>query len=151
MIAQSRSLALIALDLRTLDPFHRIIRYGVRVAEMLKQRGQRSELASDRCPGQRTLLQILAPCEHVCARDYPKLLGLVDTDKLHELMDIDSIGAARVRIFDIGKPLCLRRHPGKLTKLHCRQCSSSLGECRQLALVLFYGFIKVFAHTSILS
>jgi hypothetical protein len=48
-------------------------------------------------------------------------------------------------------PLRLPRHPGKLTKLRCRQCSYSLGERGQLALVLFYGLIKVFYHTSLLS
>ena len=149
-ICDRRRLPLIALDLRPLDPLHRIVRHSIGLAQVLEDRGERGELPPDRRPGELPPPQVLAPCNDMRPRHAPKLLCLHDPHEPHELVEVSPVRTPCPRVVDVGKPLDLRRHRPELLKLprgeHARTLahhnppllSSHRSSRRALALRLFW-------------
>lgn len=56
-------------------------------------------------------------------RDATELLGLGNPRKGHELAQVRLVGAARLRVVDVGEPGHRRRHVGQFLKVLGRQPS----------------------------
>lgn len=117
MVADRRRLAFAALRLRPLDALHRVMRNGVLLAQVLEQRRHRRQAVPDRRAAERATAQLVAPGDQVCARHGAKLLRPHDAGKAHEVLHGVLVGAARVRVADVGEPFDLGRHVGQPVKL----------------------------------
>jgi hypothetical protein len=116
MIADRRRLAFAAFRLRPFDAFDRVMGDGIFLAEIYEQRGKRREAMPDRAAAKVAPHEIIAPCYTVCPRHGAKFLRPLDareTQILHRVL----VSAARVQVRDVGEPLDLGRHVGKLMKL----------------------------------
>ncbi|MNI25834.1 hypothetical protein D3C73_795100 [compost metagenome] len=118
MVGEGRGLALVAVNLRALDPVHRIAA-GDRVAveQMIEQAGQGREFTPLGGPGQAALLELAAPGEDVGAGHFAKLLGGVQADKLAEILDVALVGAAGARVGQVGEPFDGGRDRGQALEL----------------------------------
>ena len=117
VIAERRRLAFAAFRLRPLDAFDRVMGDGVLLAEIFEQRGQRREPVPDRAAAEPAPHQVVAPGDDVRARHGAKFLRPRDAGEAHEVLDRVLVGAAGVRVGEIGEPLDLGRHVGQPVKL----------------------------------
>ena len=133
IIAEGRRLAFAAFRFRPRDAFHRVMRDGVLVAEIFKQRGQRRKPVPDRCIAPRlappcySRSQIVAPGDDMRARHGPKFLRPLDAGEAHEVLHGVLVSSARVSVRQIGEPFDLGRHVGELLKLGRRQHPGNTG------------------------
>ena len=122
LITQGRRQAFVGIeDFGPLHAFDGIVHHGVALAEILEERGDRGELAPDRRAGHCPALEALAPGDEVGARDHAEFLRTLDAGKVHEVLEIVLVGAARLPIRDVGKPLNLGRHVSEVEELFGRQ------------------------------
>lgn len=92
-------------------------RDGVVLQEVIKQAGQRGELAADGDPGQASGFKLGAPGLHVRMGDGAKFIGAGEADKTAEVFQIVLVGAAGARVVDIGEPFHRWRPRGQLVVL----------------------------------
>jgi hypothetical protein len=71
-------------------------RNSVRITEVLKEREERRELATDGCTPELMPLQVLPPGEHVRAGHLPELLRPADPHQPHVLVDVTPVGPPRI-------------------------------------------------------
>ena len=117
MIAERRRLAFAAFRLRPLDAFDRVVGDGVLLAEIFEQRGERREPVPDRAAAKPAPHQVVAPGDDVRARHGAKFLRPRDAGEAHEVLHRVFVGAAGVRVGEIGEPLDLGRHVGQPVEL----------------------------------
>ena len=117
MIAERRRLAFAAFRLRPLDAFDRVMGDGVLLAEIFEQRGERREPVPDRAAAKPAPRQLVAPGDDVRARHGAKFLRPHDAGEAHEILHRVFVGAAGVRVAEVGEPLDLGRHVGQPVEL----------------------------------
>ena len=117
-----------------LTPRTGIVGHGVDLAQMVEQRGQRRELAPDRCRAAAGTFQMFAPGQKMRAGDFPEMLRILHAEERHEPGHIVAVRAPRVRIADIGEPLQLRRHIVELIKARVGEFTSACGDHDQFIL-----------------
>ena len=126
MITNCRRFAFAALGPGPLDALDGVMGDGVFFAEIFEQRRQRREAMPNR--GARRVpvfggaadfaaLEVFAPFDDVRAGDDPEFLGPGDAGEAHEIPDSVPVGALRAGIFEIAKPLDLRRDVREALKL----------------------------------
>jgi Phage integrase family len=117
MIAKGGRLAFAAFRLRAFDPFDGVMGDGVPFAKIFEQRGERREPMPDRAAAKCAPHEIIAPGDDVRACHGAEFLRPGNADEAHKILHRVFVGAARVRVGDVGKPLDLGRHIGELVKL----------------------------------
>ena len=117
VIAERRRLAFAAFRLRPLDAFDRVMGDGVLLAQIFEQRGERREPVPDRAAAKPAPHQLVAPGDDVRARHGAEFLRPHDAGEAHEILHRVFVGAAGVRVAEIGEPLDLGRHVGELVEL----------------------------------
>ena len=117
MIAERRRLAFAALRPRPFDAFDRVVGYGVLLAEIFEQRGERGEPMPDRAAAKPAVRQVVAPGDDVRAGHRAEFLRPADAGEPHEVAHRVFVGAARVGGGDVGEPFDFRRHVGEAMEL----------------------------------
>src|SRR5260370_25743193 len=82
-VTQGGSASLIVVGGRPLDAVHRIAEDGIAFAEIVKERGQRRELATDSGWTQKTRLHVLAPSDDMRACDGAERRRILQTGESH--------------------------------------------------------------------
>lgn len=121
VVANGWRFTFLAFHFRTLDALDRIACNGVDLAQVIKQRRERGQLAPNRWAGQLTVLQVAALGEDVSAGNNAELFRTIDAGKHHELLQVALIGTAGLRIVDVGVPGHRWRHISQLIELLVRQ------------------------------
>src|SRR3989454_201744 len=93
------------------------MQHGVTVTEISIERGKCRKLASDGVVGQALPYELVAPGDHIGAGHVAELGRLPQACEGHEVGDVLPVGAARVGVREVGKPLDLRRHVRQGEKL----------------------------------
>ena len=121
VVADRRRRSFLAGHLRAFDAIDGIAGHRVGLAQRLKQRRERRQFAPDRRAAKGAQLQVAAPGQHVGAADLAKRVRVIDAGERHEFPHIVFVGAARLRVVDVGEPGQRRRHVGQLVELHGAQ------------------------------
>lgn len=117
MVTDRWRFALPAFHPRTLHSLDWIAAHRIGIAQIVEQRRQGSQLATDRCAAQGTALEITAPSQYVSAADAAEPCRILDASKAHELAQVGFIRTARAWVINVGEPSDRRRHLGQLVKL----------------------------------
>jgi hypothetical protein len=84
LVGNRRRLALVIVDLGTLNPLDGVRRHGVLVGREFIQRRQRRELAADGSQRELPAIEVLAPGDYVGTGDQPQFLWRPDAGEAHE-------------------------------------------------------------------
>ena len=103
--------------LRPLDAFDRVVGDGVLLAEIFEQRGQRGQPVPDRRAAEPAPAQLVAPGDQMRAGHGAEFFRTADAGEAHEVLHRVFVGAAGVRVADVGEPFDLGRHVGEFLEL----------------------------------
>src|SRR5262249_42932885 len=103
-VGDRRSLALVAVEVRALDPVDRVMRHGVLLAEIFVERGGGRELAADGGRRELALGESVAPGDDMGAGDGAELFRPGDAGEAAEVGDVVAVGAAGSGIMNISEP-----------------------------------------------
>jgi hypothetical protein len=109
-ITQGRRFAFVRVGFRAFDSAHRVVSDRIGFAQMIKERSDRGELATDGARSQTAAFEVFAPSDQVGAGDLAHFFGLFHAGKGRELSYIDPISAPGARVIEVGEPLELRRY-----------------------------------------
>ena len=116
-VADGRGLAFGALDFGPGDAFDGVVRDGVAIAQVFKQRGQGGQFRSNGGAGEPSAHQLLAPGDDVRARNHPKFLRPHHAREAHELADRLLVHAPRAGAVEVREPFGFGGHVLELLEL----------------------------------
>jgi hypothetical protein len=124
-VTERRREAFIAICyFRSLYTLDGIVHHGVAFVEIFKQGRDRGELAANGGAFASPPLQIFAPGNQMRTRHDTKYFRVRDACEAHEVLEVVLVGAPRLGVGDVGKPLDLRWHIGQVEKFLRAECAS---------------------------
>jgi hypothetical protein len=150
VVTDRRRFAFLAGHLRPLDAVDRVALDRVSLAQCIEQRRQGRQLAADRRAGERAQLQGAAPGENVAAADLAEGVRILDAGECHEFAHVVFVGAAGLRVIDVGEPGDCRRHIGQLVEVVDRQRARRSRGHERIGVfgIVDYGHLRLKAYSS---
>ena len=100
-VAQGRRFSFVGVELRALDPAHRVMAHGVDFAEVVEKGSDGGQLSADEAGARPRRSRSLKPSDQVDAGDPAHLLGAFDAGTCGEVSDAEAVGAPYSRVLGV--------------------------------------------------